>query len=66
MNLSSIYIPYGSLGIEPTRNFTQFFKIGFLVDGGGFYYFHQGNKSDKENKIVRKQVLRIQKDLLHF
>ena len=33
-------------------------KIGFLVAGGGFYfyYIHQGNKSDKERKIVRQKV----------
>ena len=48
----------GSLGIAPTRNCTYFFKIGFVVAGGGFcfYYIHQGNKSDKERKIVRKKL----------
>ena len=32
-------------------------KIGFVVAGGGFYsyHIHQGNKSDKERKIVRKK-----------
>ena len=39
-------------GIEPT-----FFKFKFVVAGGGFYfyYIHQGNKSDKERKIVPKK-----------
>jgi hypothetical protein len=29
-----------------------------VVAGGGFYYYyiHQGNKSDKERKIVRKKI----------
>ena len=39
-----------------------------MVAGGGFYnyYIHQGNKSNKERKIVRKsKVLCIQKDLIH-
>ena len=29
-----------------------------MVEGGGFYsyYIHQGNKSDKERKIVRKKL----------
>ena len=49
---------FGSLSIAPTRNFTLFLKIGFVVAGGGFYsyYIHQGNKSDKERKIVRKKL----------
>ena len=48
----------GSLGIAPTRKCTHFLKIGFVVAGGGFYtyYIHQGNKSDKERKIVRKKL----------
>ena len=48
----------GSLGIAPTRICTHFLKIGFVVAGGGLYsyYIHQGNKSDKERKIVRKQL----------
>ena len=31
-------------------------KVGFVVAGGGFYYYHihPGNKSDKERKTVRK------------
>ena len=39
-------------GIAPT-----FFKIGYVVAGGGFYsyYIHQGNKSDKERKIIKKK-----------
>ena len=47
----------GSLGIAPTRNCTHFLKIGFVDAGGGFYfyYIHQGNKSDKDRKIVRKK-----------
>ena len=53
-----LYNLYGSLGIAPTRNCTHFLKIGFVVAGGGFYsyYIHQGNKSDKERKIVRKKL----------
>ena len=45
----------GSLGIATTRNCTHFPKIRFVVAGGGFhsYHIHQGNKSDKERKIVR-------------
>ena len=47
----------GLLGYAPTRNCTHFLKIGFVIDKGRFYsyYFHQGNKSDKERKIVRKK-----------
>ena len=39
-----------------TRYCTHFLKIEFVVAGGGFhsYYIHQGNKSDKDMKIVRK------------
>ena len=46
----------GSLGIVTSRNCTHFLKIGFLVAGGRFhsYNINQGNKSDKEMKIVRK------------
>ena len=48
----------GLLGIAPTRNCTNLFEIGFMAAGGGFYsyYIHQGNKSDKERKIVRKKL----------
>ena len=48
----------GSLGIAPTGNCNQFLKIGFVDAGGGIYsyYIHQGNKFDKESKIVRKIV----------
>ena len=37
---------------------THFLKIGFVVTGVGFYsyYVHQGNKSSKERKIVRKKL----------
>ena len=59
----------GYLGIAPTRNYTHFFKIGFVIAGNGFYsyHIHQGNKSDKKRKIVRKsKVLCIQKDLFFF
>ena len=47
-----------SLGIAPTRDFNHFLKVGFVVAGGGFYsyYIHQGNKLDKERKIVRKKL----------
>ena len=35
---------------------TNFLRIDFSVARGGFYsyYIHQGNKSDKDRKIVRK------------
>ena len=48
----------GSPGIAHTQNCTQFLKIGFVVARDGFYSYniHQGNKSDKERKIVRKKV----------
>ena len=51
----------GSLGIAPTRNCTHFLKIAFVVDRGGFYsyYIYQGNKSDKERKIVSKKLIFI-------
>ena len=29
-------LPNSSLGFAPTRNFTHFLKIGFVVAGGGF------------------------------
>ena len=47
-----------SLGIAPTRNCTHFLIIGFVVAGGRFYsyYIHQGYKSNKERKIVRKNL----------
>ena len=60
---------FGSLGIAHTRNCTQFLKLDSWSPGEGFYsyYIHQGNKSDKERKIVRKSpVLYIQKDLIYF
>ena len=51
------HVSHGSLGIAPTRDCTHFSKIEFVFAGGGFYsyYIHQGNKSDKERKIVRKK-----------
>ena len=51
-------IKLGPLDIAPTRNCTHFLKIGFLVAGGEYYsyYIHQGNKSNKERKIVRKKL----------
>ena len=58
-----------SLGIAPTLDWTNFLKIEFVIASGGFYsfYLHQGNKSDKERKIVEKsKVLCIKKDLIHF
>ena len=30
----------------------SFPKTGFVVAGHGFYYIHQGNKLDKERKII--------------
>ena len=46
----------GSHDIHPLRDWTHFLKIGFMVAGGEFnsYCIHQGNKSDKEMKIVKK------------
>ena len=46
--IGTISIKYGSLVIAPT--------IGFVVARGGFYSYciHQGSKSDKERKSVRK------------
>ena len=37
----------------------HFLKITFVVAGDGFYsyYIHQGHKSDKERKIVRKNLI---------
>ena len=48
----------GSLGITPSRNCTHFLKIRFVGTGGGlhYYYIRQGNKSDKERKIVRNKL----------
>ena len=45
----------GSLGIATTRNCIHFLKVAFVVAEGGFYsyYIPQGNKSDKERKIVK-------------
>ena len=62
---------YGSLGIAPIRNCTHFLKIEFVVAGAGrvfifSYYIHQGNKSDKDRKIVSKNVFCMKKDLIHF
>ena len=48
----------GSLGIAPTPNCSHFLKIVFVVAWGGFYsyFIHQGNKSYKKGKIVRKKL----------
>ena len=48
----------GSLGIAPTLDCTHFLKIGFVIAGGGLYsyHIHQGNKSDRGRKIVRKKL----------
>ena len=57
------------VGIAPTRNCNHFLKIGFVIAGGGFYssYIHQGNRSDKERKLLRKKlVLGVQKVLIIF
>ena len=55
---SILCIESGSLGIAPTRNCAHFLKIGFVVAGGGVYsyFIQQGNKSDKEMKILRKKL----------
>ena len=46
-------------GIEPTRDWTHFLKIGFVVAGGDFYSYYNlpHIKLDKEKKNVRKQSL---------
>ena len=62
INLCALKCTYktfvGSLDIAPTRNFTYFLKIGFVVAGGGFYSYciNQGNKSDNERKTLRKKL----------
>ena len=42
-----------------TWYFTQLLKIGFGVTGVVFYsyYIHQGNKSDKETKLLEKKTI---------
>ena len=64
------YLENSSLGPAPRRNFTHFLKIGLEVTGGVFYsyYIHQGKKSDKEMKIVRKKLSFMQnkKDLMQY
>ena len=55
------FFPYFQLKLLSYRWFTwyctHFLKIG-LVAGGRFYsyFINQGNKSDKERKIVRKKL----------
>ena len=46
------YSDFGSLGIVPT-----FLKLDLWSQGAGFYsyYIQQGNKSNKEIKIIRKK-----------
>ena len=64
-----VFIIYsGSLVIEPTRYCTHFFKIVFIIAVGGFYsyYIHQGNRSDKERKIVRKKFSIHTKQFITF
>ena len=62
-NLRFWYVQEGTLGIAPTRNCTNFLKIGFVVARGGFYsyYIHQAKKLDKERKIVRKKCYAYKK-----
>ena len=31
---------YGSLDIAATQNCTYFLKIGFIIAGGGFYFYY--------------------------
>ena len=54
-----MYETDGSLEIAPTRNCTQFLDIGFVVADGVFYsyYIPMRNKSDKEEKIVKKRFM---------
>ena len=56
-----IYSLFSSNGIEPTRDWTKFLKVEFVVAGGGFhsYYNLQCIKLDKERKY-KKKVLCIQ------
>ena len=44
--------PDGAHGIEPTRNWTHFLKVRFVVAGGGFHFYYspQCTKIDKESK----------------
>ena len=61
---SLIHLVLHPHGIAPT-----FLKLDSWLPGAGFYsyYIHQGNKSDKERKIVRKnRVLCILKDKCIF
>ena len=46
------------LVLHPHEIPPTFTKIIFVVVGGGFYsyYFNQGEKIDKERKIVRKKL----------
>ena len=55
----------GSLGIAPTRNCTYFLKIGFVVAGGAAGFIPI-NPTRVINQIKRKNVLCMQKDLIHF
>ena len=45
---------YGSLGIASTRNCITHFH--WICGRRGRVLFYQGNKSDKERKIVRKKL----------
>ena len=59
----------GSLGISPKWKCTHFLKIGMANARGGFnsYFIHQGNKSDKERKIVSyMHTKRFNKDGCNF
>ena len=49
-----INVEIGLLGIAPTRNGTHFLKIGRRVFIPNC--INQGNKSDKERKVVRKKL----------
>ena len=67
-NIQGGNILIGSLSIEPIRNCFNFLRIAFVIAGGKFYfyYIHQGKRSDKERKIVKKnQVLCVQKDIIN-
>ena len=58
------------LELHPHEIAPTFLKLDPCSPGGGFYsyYIPQGNKTDKERKMVRKKLSFIskQKKLIHF
>ena len=41
----------GSYGIKPTRDWTYFLKIGFVVTGGGFYSYYNLQCNEEKKSI---------------